>query len=230
MEDGNAVVAANGTVVWRKHTIGIPFPHQVSGTHKTRLLTSPLMVAKIMGAKQWIDGQPVLWPPIASKGHPYTIDIWNNRYRMCCTCDKWFVHNPRWCGGCKRVVYCSTDCQTRDWNEHKYKCAHYIQNRVNIVTCGRAANRLISEVMMEHWSELTIEYEEARAKKQETNCICTGCRRKYKDPCKHLLSPDSEEEGLCWECRSELTRSQYELEYVLEFPSSSSSGAASSSS
>ena len=70
----------------------------------------------------------------------------------------------------------------------------------------------------------------AKKTKQETNSICTGCRRKYKDPCKHVLSPDSEEEELCWECRSELTRSQYELEYVLEFPSSTSSGAASSSS
>ena len=96
MKDGNAVVAANGTE--ERHNITeclVLFPHQVSGTHKTRLLTSPLMFGKIIGAKKWIDGQPVLWPPLASKGHPYTIDIWNNRYRRCCTCDKWFVHNPR---------------------------------------------------------------------------------------------------------------------------------------
>ena len=132
----------------------------------------------------------VWWPPLASKGHPYTIDNYNNRYRRCCTCDKWFVHKQRWCGVCMRVVYCSTACQTTDWNYHKYMCAHYIGNRVNIVTCARAANRSISyhAAMERPFYEVMFESEEARAdmRAEETK------HEANRHPWEHLLAPPSQ--------------------------------------
>ena len=227
MEDGNAVVAANGTEEWHKVAESwVPLPNPERGTHEVRIALCPRLVKKIIGGKIRIDGQLVLWPPLTSKDHPYTIDIWNNRYRRCCTCDKWFVHNPRWCGGCKRVVYCSTACQTRDWNDHKYICAHYIGARVNIVTCARAAMRSIHMTQMEREHEAALAKCIAIKTKQEANCICPGCRRKCGDPCKHLYSTQQiEEEVLCWDCMSELANW-----YVLAPTPSSSSGAASSSS
>ena len=83
-----------------------------------------------------------------------------------------------------RVVYCSADCQNIDWNDHKYSCAQYIQSRVNIVICARAANRSISyHAAMERWYEMLFEMLEAN-----------------KHPWEHLLSQSSQTRSVVAEC------------------------------
>ena len=247
MEDGNDAVAANGTGKGTA-TEAWPQPHQwghfrshlcarwgqkeeattVFSGQSTQLALSKKVVKKILAGVDKINGTLVWWPPFMSKGHPCTVDRYNNRYRLCSTCEGWFVHKIRWCGGCKRAIYCSHDCQTIGWKEHKYECAHYIGDRVNIATCALAAIRSIrqTEIILEN--EATLAKWFAEKTKQEANCICTRCRGKYKDPCKHLLLK------LCWECRSErlseLARCEREIQHMLGLPLSSSPGAASSSS
>ena len=109
-----------------------------------RLLMNEQVFKNQVGA-----GSAILWPPCFSKGRPLTIDEDNNRYRMCCTCDKWFSTNPRWCSGCKRVCYCSHECQAKSWHVHKYSCPlHRTMFRTLSCNLAKAAAEL-EETLLE---------------------------------------------------------------------------------
>ena len=44
------------------------------------------------------------------------------RYRLCAVCSKGFWNTkPHFCP-CKKVTYCTTDCQKTDWHSHKQVC------------------------------------------------------------------------------------------------------------
>ena len=49
----------------------------------------------------------------------------NNCNNMNCICG---LPNQRYCGKCKREMYCSRNCQKKDWKKHKRNCIHIPTN------------------------------------------------------------------------------------------------------
>lgn len=47
--------------------------------------------------------------------------ITSEKYRTCFTCQKQ-SDACKVCSGCKSIRYCSTECQSKDWKEHKKVC------------------------------------------------------------------------------------------------------------
>jgi len=44
----------------------------------------------------------------------------------------------QFCGACKKVEYCSKDCQKKDWKDHKTACKYFAQLGAEGETDGRS--------------------------------------------------------------------------------------------
>ncbi|KAH7926180.1 hypothetical protein BV22DRAFT_1194548 [Leucogyrophana mollusca] len=78
----------------------------------TRAALSPLFaVSYLEEVGTWLtDGEAVLGTPLATSPAP-----------SCAACQKKQL-NLRLCGKCKKVRYCSPECQKKDWKAHKAHC------------------------------------------------------------------------------------------------------------
>ncbi|KAJ1554572.1 hypothetical protein HK405_004659, partial [Cladochytrium tenue] len=48
--------------------------------------------------------------------------------RACFVCKKEIEGKPRQCSSCKAIIYCSPECATKDWPQHKIMCETYKKN------------------------------------------------------------------------------------------------------
>ncbi|KAI9328767.1 hypothetical protein DFJ73DRAFT_861369 [Zopfochytrium polystomum] len=52
--------------------------------------------------------------------------------RACFVCKKDIEGKPRQCSACKAIIYCSPECATKDWPQHKIMCGTYKSNMLRL--------------------------------------------------------------------------------------------------
>lgn len=77
---------------------------------------------------------------LVTQGDPYEAPYkLQDTEAVCRRCYKVFEDNAKMiCGGCKRVFYCSRDCQVQDWkNGHKRDCKHMAMQADQVTMAGK---------------------------------------------------------------------------------------------
>ena len=75
---------------------------------------TPVAISPIFPAP-WLDPTRRNIPEVEQ-----TMDCGDIKEKKCKVCGK--VDSRKKCGKCMNVVYCSRECQVKDWREHKTSC------------------------------------------------------------------------------------------------------------
>ena len=57
---------------------------------------------------------------------------WACKYRQCNVCLVCHSNMKKWCAGCKERIYCSRECQKKDWKSHKANCGISLQDKKKV--------------------------------------------------------------------------------------------------